>query len=322
MKDIFWMGGKLATDVIERRSDLTQLDDGNFWAISISYEGDVVATSFRDVRDEEFPEASWSELQGKWRSSQTQAEYCSYVENIRKAVEEGSVYQVNACRILELESEQPLEGLFSKILAQHGAPYASFYRSRDLEIASASPELFLKREGSKVVTSPIKGTRPLASDSFGSKDMSENIMIVDLMRNDLGQICSKISTPQLLREEEHPGLVHLVSDVQGELLPHKKWAEILSPLLPPGSISGAPKRSAKRIIEEHESVRGPYCGVLGWVQGDQALLSVAIRIFWRNEGFLKFGTGAGITWSSNPTQEWRETELKASRLIPLAGGSL
>ena len=314
------MGGRLATGVLQRRADLDHLDDGTFWALSISYEGEVIATSFSHIEKSQYPDRAWSGISGEWRSTHSQEEYCAYVSAIREAIARGEVYQVNACRALETTHSGNLDGLFSRILRDNPAPYAAYLRTDALEIASASPELFLKRSGDLVLTSPIKGTRALDSEPFGSKDGSENIMIVDLMRNDLGTICTDITTPHLLREERHPGLVHLVSDVQGRLKPGLSWKEILLPLLPAGSISGAPKSSARRIIADYEKVRGPYCGVFGWVQGDQALLSVAIRIFWRDGDEVKFGTGAGITWDSDPLGEWHETELKASRLISIARG--
>jgi para-aminobenzoate synthetase component I len=113
----------------------------------------------------------------------------------------------------------------------------------------------------------------------------------------------------------------LVSDVEGELLSGISWSSILDSIAPPGSVSGAPKSSAVSVIAEHEKPRGPYCGVLGWVQGDQAQLSVAIRIFWKDEE-IHFGTGAGITFSSQSQAEWDETELKASRLIKIAAGQI
>jgi para-aminobenzoate synthetase component 1 len=149
-------------------------------------------------------------------------------------------------------------------------------------------------------------------------------MIVDLIRNDLGQICKdgSIDVPRLLAIEEHPGLDHLVSDVTGELKDGLKWHQVITPLLPPGSVSGAPKSSALRIIAAHESNRGPYCGAIGWIQGESCELAVAIRTFWKEEQTLKFGTGAGITWSSDPEAEWEETELKAQRLIKIASGEI
>jgi para-aminobenzoate synthetase component 1 len=216
-----------------------------------------------------------------------------------------------------------MRGLFSEILKNNPAPWASYLETPDVMIASASPELFLSRKGSTIMTSPIKGTQPTHSQQFGAKDQAENVMIVDLMRNDLGQICKSgtVEVPRLLSSEEHPGLQHLVSDVQGELLDNISWREIFTALSPPGSVSGAPKSSATQVISENEVARGPYCGALGWIEGDQAILSVAIRTFWKDSQ-LNFGTGAGITWASNATAEWEETQLKARRLISIAGGEL
>jgi para-aminobenzoate synthetase component 1 len=114
-----------------------------------------------------------------------------------------------------------------------------------------------------------------------------------------------------------------VSDVTGTLRSGITWDEILAALLPAGSISGAPKSAAKRIISDLEpTARSTYCGVLGWVHGDKAVLSVAIRTFWREAEFIHFGTGAGITWSSDARAEWNETQLKAERLISIVGGEL
>ncbi len=124
---------------------------------------------------------------------------------------------------------------------------------------------------------------------------------------------------QLLYSQDHPGLQHLVSDVEGELIEGISWKDIFKAVSPPGSVSGAPKSSALTTISDNEKPRGPYCGILGWVKGDKAELSVAIRIFWRDEK-VNFGTGAGITFSSNSQSEWEETELKASRLIKIAAG--
>ena len=159
---------------------------------------------------------------------------------------------------------------------------------------------------------------------FSVKDQAENVMIVDLIRNDLGRVCvpGSVDVPRLLATEEHPGVTHLVSDVSGQLLPGISWLQISDALMPPGSVSGAPKSSAVETIAALEKTeRGPYCGALGWSQGTDALLSVAIRIFWsKNDGVLRFGTGAGITWGSDAQSEWEETQLKASRLVGIAGG--
>ena len=318
------MGGRLATDLIEVSHDPVCLEDGGFWAVSTTFENEFTAAKFGTVIDAPFPTTSWIPMRGSWSSSLNSDEYIEYVERIREAVADGWVYQVNACRRLTHHDDgQSLRGLFSEILKNNPAPWACYFEVPGVMIASASPELFLSRNGSTVKSSPIKGTLPTNSQQFGAKDQAENVMIVDLMRNDLGQICKSgtVEVPRLLSSEEHPGLQHLVSDVQGQLLEGISWAQILTALSPPGSVSGAPKSSATRVISENEIARGPYCGALGWIQGDQAALSVAIRIFWKDSQ-INFGTGAGITWSSDARAEWEETQLKAKRLISIAGGEL
>jgi para-aminobenzoate synthetase component 1 len=206
------------------------------------------------------------------------------------------------------------------------APHAAVIRlpGPSVEVASASPELFLRRHDRDVVSSPIKGTGQTPDDLL-EKDYAENVMIVDLVRNDLGRVCEigSVTVPSLYEIEPHPGLVHLVSTVGGRLRDGIRWAEIMDATFPPGSVTGAPKSSALRIISELEPAeRGPYCGAIGWVDADrrEAELAVGIRTFWRDGGLLRFGTGAGITWGSDPLLEWRETELKAANLLAVASG--
>lgn len=321
----FWMNGRLATDLIEISHDPAALDDGGFWAVSTTFEGGFTAAKFATVVRSEFPSQAWEPLSGTWATSKSHDDYVAYVKKIQQHVSEGWVYQVNACRELrhEIDASINLRGLFSEILKNNPAPWATYLEIPGINIASASPELFLLRIGNYVRTSPIKGTQLPGQTHFGAKDIAENVMIVDLMRNDLGAICESgsVSVPRLLESEVHPGLVHLVSDIEGELKSDIGWSQIISMLHPPGSISGAPKSSAVSVIEANENKRGPYCGALGWVQGDACELSVAIRIFFKDSA-LRFGTGAGITWSSDPDAEWEETQLKARRLISIAGGEL
>ena len=137
-----------------------------------------------------FPLSEWDPLPGQWRSSFGESEYKDYVERVRAAIADGWVYQVNACRVLNNSLQvQSLSGLFTQILKNNPAPWASYLDIPGLNIASASPELFLLRDGALIRTSPIKGTLRSDETSFGPKDKAENVMIVDLMRNDLGKIC-------------------------------------------------------------------------------------------------------------------------------------
>lgn len=329
---LFWMGGRLAYDLREISDDPACLDKPGFWAVSTTFEGRWTCARFGTVVDSSLPPvgSKWKKLSKPWLTSISRLAYLAYVEEIQHHISQGWVYQVCACRELltTLEGDSSLLGLMHEMLAHNPAPYASYLRLPQLEIASASPELFFARDNSHVTSSPIKGTKRLDSQEkeFGLKDRAENIMIVDLIRNDLGRICQpgSVTVPRLLATEAHPGLTHLVSDVSGTLLVDVGWSQISQALLPPGSVSGAPKSTAITTIEDLEGQpRGPYCGTLGWIDGNQALLSVAIRIFWNErDGLLRFGTGAGITWDSDPLQEWEETQLKAERLTAIAGGSI
>ena len=326
VEPIFWMGKRYATGLQLVTHNPLEITNDGFWAISISFEGEWTCAQFSEVREMEFSAQDIECVSSTFDSSISQSEYLSYVRSIQENISNGWVYQVNACRILSAEVglNYSLAPLFSSILENNPAPYSSYLRIPGVEIASASPELFLRRNGSTVVSSPIKGTRPTGGSDFGSKDQAENVMIVDLIRNDLGQICKdgSIDVPRLLAVETHPGLDHLVSDVTGELKDNLTWNEIITPLLPPGSVSGAPKSSAVKIIAQFEKDRGPYCGAIGWIEGDSCELAVAIRTFWKDATTLKFGTGAGITWASDAQSEWEETQLKAKRLIQIASGEI
>jgi para-aminobenzoate synthetase component 1 len=194
--------------------------------------------------------------------------------------------------------------------------------SHDVHVASASPERFLRRDGDVVVSQPIKGTAATI-DAFLAKDYAENVMIVDLVRNDLGRACDfgSVEVPALCAIEPHPGLFHLVSTVSGRLRTGAGWAELFDATFPPGSVTGAPKLAAVEMIAALEPVpRGPYCGAIGWVDAERNVgdLNVGIRTFWIADGRLHFGTGGGITWDSTPDGEWAETELKARRLLSVA----
>jgi para-aminobenzoate synthetase component 1 len=248
------------------------------------------------------------------------------VDTLRERIAAGDVYQANLCRVLSapLPEGADLAGLAGVLSRGNPSPYAGAVHlpEHGVDVVSASPELFLSRRGDLVESRPIKGTGRVAAD-LRDKDAAENVMIVDLVRNDLGRVCApgSIDVPALLAVEEHPGLVHLVSTVRGRLRAGLGWADLLAAAFPPGSVTGAPKSSALRLIEDLEAgPRGPYCGAVGWVDADagQGVLAVAIRTFWAEAGRLWFGTGAGITWGSDAAREWDETELKAELLVALA----
>ncbi len=254
------------------------------------------------------------------------------VRRIREAILAGDVYQVNLTRRLEapIADDSDIAALGAALAIGNPAPYSAVVRvpSAGIHVASASPERYLRREGRLVWSSPIKGTA-VTPDAFLPKDEAENVMIVDLVRNDLGRVCDygSVCVPALLAVEHHPGLVHLVSTVAGELAAGVGWPELVAATFPPGSITGAPKLAAIELIDALEPrPRGIYCGAVGWVDADRGIgeLNVAIRTFWIEEAeggaTLCFGTSGGITHDSDPAGEWAETELKAHTLLQVASG--
>ncbi|WP_186318927.1 chorismate-binding protein [Streptomyces sp. SAJ15] len=336
-------GGLVATDLRDVTSDPAALDSRGFWAVVADFEGGLMCARFGDVRSEPVPEpvpGAWrGPAPADWTSSLDRAAYEEGVRRIRAYIAAGDVYQANLCRVLSAPLPDParadVDALTAVLARGNPAPYAGTVRlpRHGVEVATASPELYLRRTGRTVESGPIKGTGRTAADLL-EKDHAENVMIVDLVRNDLGRVCAtgSVTVPALCAVEPHPGLVHLVSTVRGQLAEGAGWAELFAGTFPPGSVTGAPKSSALRIIRELETApRGPYCGGIGWVDADSGSgeLAVGIRTFWIDRTpedlpggpVLRFGTGAGITWGSDPEREWRETELKASRLLAVASGA-
>jgi para-aminobenzoate synthetase component 1 len=361
-----WFAGVRATGLSAATDDPAALEAGGWWAVVITFEGERRFWRFDRVEAAEGPEAPnpgsvpqrpliaptgpqntaidheggrrWHGPEaGAWRSSLDRAAYLDGVTQIRHRIRDGEVYQVNLCRVLS--ATLPDGGrhsdpwaLAQRLAGGNPAPYAGVVDvpARDgipaTRVVTASPELFLERDGDTVSSGPIKGTGATVADLL-PKDEAENVMIVDLVRNDLQKVSrpGTVSVPALLTVEQHPGLVHLVSTVTSELNDAVTWSDIFEATLPAGSVSGAPKNSALKAIEDLEPVpRGPYCGAIGFVDADRgrARLAVGIRTFWWQHDTLCFGTGAGITWGSEPEREWAETELKAARLIGLASSQI
>lgn len=324
-----YVAGRLATGLVEVAHDPSVLDESGWWAVVGTFEGRWTLARFAHVTPTDPPRAGrpWRGLPVEaWTTSLAYDGYLAGVAAVRSLIADGEVYQVNLCRVLSaaLSVEEPLDGLADLLRASNPAPHAARVHLPDagVDVVSASPESYLRRSGQHVSSSPIKGTGATAVD-LTDKDVAENVMIVDLVRNDLGRVCDtgSVVVDDALALEQHPGLVHLVSTVRGRLRERAGWSDLLAATFPPGSVSGAPKSSALRAIADLESgERGPYCGAVGWVDADGAEgeLAVGIRTFWRDGEMLRFGTGAGITWGSDPEREWRETELKAARLLGLA----
>lgn len=337
LEPIAWLGGMIASGLADVTSDVSALDSSGRWAVAMTFEGEPICARFENWTPgfpDEVANAWVGPAPSSYRSSLGRVRYETAVERVRESIAVGEVYQANICRVLsaDLPHRERSDVAALSCLLRHGnpAPFAGFIRLpvQRLEVATASPELFLRRSGAVVESGPIKGTARTAA-ALLPKDEAENVMIVDLVRNDLSIVCQTgtVEVPALLAVEHHPGVAHLVSTVRGQLGAAIGWPQLFGATMPPGSVSGAPKSSALQVIANLEPTpRGLYCGAVGWVDADQktAEMAVAIRTFWitrRDDvAMLNFGTGAGITWGSDPAAEWDETELKAAHLLSVAAG--
>jgi para-aminobenzoate synthetase / 4-amino-4-deoxychorismate lyase len=274
---------------------------------------------------------------GGFRLIPSPDEHRSAVRQAISYIRRGDIFQANICLRLEAEfAGDPLDA-FCRAVTRLNPPYAAFMRTPDGAVASLSPELFLRRTGTTVWSRPIKGTRSRPVDEQAAqrererlersaKDRAENVMIVDLMRNDLSRVCvpGSVRVPALLRAEAHPGVWHLVSDVRGTMRSGVCDGELIAAAFPPGSVTGAPKVRALEIIHELEATpREVYTGAIGYRSPVAGLeLNVAIRTFEFAAGRVWLGSGGGITARSDDAAEYRECLLKATPLIEALDGTL
>ncbi|MDG2496756.1 MAG: anthranilate synthase component I family protein [Aquiluna sp.] len=263
-----------------------------------------------------------------------------YSANINIALDQisqGEVYQI--CLTTELEGEftgDPL-ALFLRLRRKHQAPYCSYLKVAGVEYLSISPERFLTVSGSRVLSSPIKGTRArsddveldkqlMASLISDDKERAENLMIVDLIRNDLSAVCKaeSITVEALLAIRSYSTVHQLVSDVSGELRDGMTGFDALAALFPGGSMTGAPKIRACELIDQIEKrQRGAYSGAIGWISGSGDMdLGMVIRTAIFSENSVRIGVGGGITSGSNPEAEHEEIKLKAIALVEAMSASV
>ena len=242
-------------------------------------------------------------------------------------IRDGDIFQANICRVLEADFEGDALDLFCAGHEVLRPRFAAFMRVPGGAVASMSPELFLRRTADAVLTSPIKGTAPGNSDPAelhaSPKNRAENVMIVDLMRNDLSRVCvpGSVRAPAVPRVEPHTGVHHLVADVHGTLRPDLDDADLLRATFPPGSCTGAPKIRAMEIINTLESsARGVYTGAIGYASPLAGLaFNVAIRTFEFTGSRVRLGVGGGIVADSDPADEAHETLVKAAPLLDAVG---
>jgi para-aminobenzoate synthetase / 4-amino-4-deoxychorismate lyase len=264
-------------------------------------------------------------------------EHKSAVGRAIEYIRQGDIFQANICLRLEAGFAGEALDAFARAARQLDPPYAAFLGIAGGAVASFSPELFLRRTGTTVVTRPVKGTRYRPADDAGArrereillasgKDRAENVMIVDLMRNDLSRVCApgSVHVSRLLAAEAHPGLWHLVSDVQGTMPSGTGDGDLIAASFPPGSVTGAPKVRAMEVIHELESTpREVYTGAIGYRSPLAGLeLNVAIRTFEFSGDRAWLGAGGGITARSDPGEEYRECLVKATPLVRAIGASI
>lgn len=262
----------------------------------------------------------------KIRSNLSRAAFMEQVNQAKLCIRAGDIYQVNLSHRLALSFEGDGFEVYRRLAQVSPAPLASWMNLGQMQIASASPESFLRISGRHVRTRPIKGTRPRSADAqrdaqlayelqSSPKELAELVMITDLLRNDLGQICEfgSVIVSDLARLERYPQVQHLVSTVEGVLCERVSHVQALAACFPGGSVTGTPKLRAMQIIDELEPIaRGPYTGALGFIGFNREThLSIGIRTAFRTEGHLFFNVGAGIVADSDPAAEYEETMDKA-----------
>ena len=331
---VAWLGGR-ALDGDQRRL-AARLDDVHARLIGPDRApgGDGDATPRRSSPGAPF----------EFRSRLDRAAYEARVEQVREHIARGDLYQANLTRRLETGFDGDPWELYRRLRTGDPSLFSAYLdlsrgqlSGRPRALLSASPEPFLAVDPAGVVsTDPIKGTRPrgrdraedraLACELLASpKDRAENVMIVDVLRNDLGRVCrpGSIRVPRLCRLERTATVQHLVSTVTGRLEEDRDVFDLLAASFPGGSITGAPKIRAMEILEGLEPVRrGPYTGAIGWIGPDGAMqTSIAIRTFVADGRRLTLHVGGGITWKSDPAAEWEETVSKARGPLGAIGGT-
>lgn len=263
------------------------------------------------------------------KSNMARDEYLSMVQRAKKYIEYGDLYQVNLSQRFTGElAISPLPYFLRMFHVQH-VPFGSYMDFGDFQLLSGSMELFLRREGGKLSTKPIKGTKKRGisheEDTIAKaelirseKERAENLMIVDLMRNDLSRICKQgtVKVKSLFNIESYTTLHQMVSEIEGELQDDISVGDIINNVFPPGSVTGAPKKRTLEVIDELEPHRrGPYCGAIGlfYPNGDFTL-SVGIRLVLCDSISTTFWVGGGIVWDSDPLKEYEETLLKSAAI--------
>lgn len=310
----------------------------------IDYEGDYVFGEYPEMLVYRHEDGWWMEVGGlseclgdvelpvvqvgKFQARQTRDDFLCAVARAKEWIAAGDIYQVNLSQAFEAEvSGGSMFGLYQALRDHSPAPMAAWLALAGREVLSSSPETFLRISGRRIETRPIKGTRPRFADAdkdtrsayelqTSPKEIAELVMITDLLRNDIGQVCEfgSVEVTDLLRLESLAQVHHLVSTVQGTLCEGCDAIDAVAACFPGGSITGAPKKRAMEIIAGLEGIkRGIYCGAIGcFGSNGESVFNVAIRTLVRERDRLSYHVGAGIVADSDPELEYEETLHKAA----------
>jgi len=270
-------------------------------------------------------------LSSDWQSNMTKAQYSDKFNQVKSYILSGDCYQVNLAQRFQASYQGDEYQAYQALLAQNRPPFAAFLRLPEQVILSLSPERFLKLQGDTVETKPIKGTRPRFEDptldlqsqqalQASEKDRSENLMIVDLLRNDIGRVCQagSVNVPAIFNIESFPAVHHLVSTVVGQLDEQYQVEDLMRACFPGGSITGAPKIRAMDIIAELEpDRRHSYCGSIGYINADGKMdMNIAIRTLICVAGKIYCSAGGGLVADSEVNAEYQECFDKVSKILP------
>ncbi len=309
----------------------------------VDYEGDYCFGLYHDCLVYDHAESQWYEIGdvlsnmkppsksgvkvGEFRQHMDEKSYVSKVQKVQEYIKAGDIYQVNlAQKFSTRDFSGDLFELYKTLRKSAPAPMATYYSLGEREILSSSPETFLSFKGSQVTTRPIKGTRPRYDDALKDaesaaelkasiKENAELVMITDLERNDLGQVCEygSVKVNEMLKLEKLEHVYHLVSIISGQIRKGIDHLDVLKACFPGGSITGAPKKRAIEIIDElEEEKRGLYTGAIGYVGiGGSSQFNIVIRTLVREGDILHYHVGAGIVADSDPEAEYEETLHKA-----------
>lgn len=276
----------------------------------------------------EYEEIALHSKDTKFYSNFEKEEYEKKVDRLKDYIRSGDVYIANMTRRIWCNNNEPSFNIYEKLRSINKAPFSAFLNFEDFQVISSSPERFLSIKDRLVTTRPIKGTRPRGKDEEedninrealinSEKDKAELLMIVDLERNDLSKTCNNVKVTELFKIEKYATVFHLVSTVEGTLKEGVSEVQCLKECYPGGSITGAPKIRSMEVIEELEGLkRNLYTGAIGYfdLRGN-CDFNIIIRTIIKKGDKAYFGVGGGITWDSNPEEEWYETCDKAKALM-------